>query len=42
MAENNTLDPEWIDLIVKALDLGVEVDTIKEFLQANSQDSCKS
>ncbi|MBT2695951.1 anti-repressor SinI family protein [Bacillus sp. ISL-40] len=30
------LDKEWIDLIIKARNLGISVDEIKEFLKKSS------
>nr|WP_311315541.1 anti-repressor SinI family protein [Metabacillus litoralis] len=32
MIKDRQLDPEWVDLILEALEIGVSVDEIKDFL----------
>lgn len=36
MASSQTLDQEWVDLILAALDMGITVQEIKDFFQKKS------
>lgn len=38
MASSHSLDQEWVDLILAALDMGISVQEIKDFFQKKSSE----